>query len=144
MPGKVNPVIAESLIQVTAQIIGNDTTISLSGQGGYFELNMMMPVAAYNLLQSIELMSRSADNFTVQCIDGIEATSRAASLVEQGLMLGTALAPAIGYDAAASIAKEAARTGKTIREIATEQTSLSADDLEKILDPIKMVEPTSS
>ena len=103
-----------------------------------------MPVAAYNLLQSIELMSRSADNFTVQCIDGIEATSRAASLVEQGLMLGTALAPAIGYDAAASIAKEAAKTGKTIREIATEQTSLSADDLEKILDPIKMVEPTSS
>lgn len=144
MPGKVNPVIAESLIQVTAQIIGNDTTISLSGQGGYFELNMMMPVAAYNLLQSIELMSKSADNFTVQCIDGIEATSRAASLVEQGLMLGTALAPAIGYDAAASIAKEAAKTGKTIREIATEQTSLSADDLEKILDPIKMVEPTSS
>tara|TARA_B100000029_G_scaffold410648_1_gene412621 strand:+ start:669 stop:2069 length:1401 start_codon:yes stop_codon:yes gene_type:complete len=144
MPGKVNPVIAESLIQVTAQIIGNDTTISLAGQGGYFELNMMMPVAAYNLLQSIELMSRSADNFTVQCIDGIEATSRAASLVEQGLMLGTALAPAIGYDAAASIAKEAAKTGKTIREIATEQTSLSADDLEKILDPIKMVEPTSS
>ena len=144
MPGKVNPVIAESLIQVTAQIIGNDTTISLAGQGGYFELNMMMPVAAYNLLQSIELMSRSADNFTVQCIDGIEATSRAASLVEQGLMLGTALAPAIGYDAAASIAKEAAKTGKTIREIATEQTSLSADHLEKILDPIKMVEPTSS
>ena len=144
MPGKVNPVIAESLIQVTAQIIGNDTTISLAGQGGYFELNMMMPVAAYNLLQSIELMSRSADNFTVQCIDGIEATSRAASLVEQGLMLGTALAPAIGYDAAASIAKEAAKTGKTIREIATEQTSLSADDLEKILDPIKKVEPTSS
>ncbi len=144
MPGKVNPVIAESLIQVTAQIIGNDTTISLAGQGGYFELNMMMPVAAYNLLQSIELMSRSADNFTVQCIDGIEATSRAASLVEQGLMLGTALAPAIGYDAAATIAKEAAKTGKTIREIATEQTSLSADDLEKILDPIKMVEPTSS
>ena len=144
MPGKVNPVIAESLIQVTAQIIGNDTTISLCGQGGYFELNMMMPVAAYNLLQSIALMSTSAINFTTQCVDGIEATTRATALVEQGLMLGTALAPAIGYDAAASIAKEAARTGKTIREIAAEQTSLSGDDLETILDPIKMVEPTTS
>lgn len=144
MPGKVNPVIAESLIQVTAQVLGNDTTISLSGQGGYFELNMMMPVAAYNLLQSIEIMSSSAANFTVQCVDGIEATSRAADLVEQGLMLGTALAPALGYDAAASIAKEAAKTGKTIREIASQQTSLSEDDLSIILDPVKMVEPTSS
>jgi len=144
MPGKVNPVIAESLIQVTAQVIGNDTTIALSGQGGYFELNMMMPVAAYNLLQSIDLMSTSADNFTTQCVNGIEATSRAASLVEQGLMLGTALAPAIGYDAAASIAKEAAKTGKTIREIASEQTSLSDADLSTILDPVKMVEPTGS
>ena len=144
MPGKVNPVIAESLIQVTAQVIGNDTTIALSGQGGYFELNMMMPVAAFNLLQSIELMSASAGNFTAQCVNGVEATSRAASLVEQGLMLGTALAPAIGYDAAASIAKEAAKTGKTIREIASEQTSLSDADLSVILDPIKMVEPTGS
>jgi fumarate hydratase class II len=142
MPGKVNPVIAESLIQVTAQVIGNDTTIALSGQGGYFELNMMMPVAAYNLLQSIELMSTSSGNFTTQCVDGIEATSRAATLVEQGLMLGTALAPAIGYDAAASIAKEAAKTGKTIREVASEQTSLSDDALFALLDPVKMVEPT--
>jgi fumarate hydratase class II len=144
MPGKVNPVIAESLIQVTAQVIGNDTTISLAGHGGYFELNMMMPVAAYNLLQSIELISTSSANFTVQCVNGIQATSRAAGLVEQGLMLGTALAPAIGYDAAASIAKEAAKTGKTIREVASEQTSLSEDDLSTILDPVKMVEPTSS
>jgi fumarate hydratase class II len=142
MPGKVNPVIAESLIQVTAQVIGNDTTIALSGQGGYFELNMMMPIAAYNLLQSIELMSTSSGNFTTQCVDGIEATSRAATLVEQGLMLGTALAPAIGYDAAASIAKEAAKTGKTIREVASEQTSLSDDALFALLDPVKMVEPT--
>ena len=142
MPGKVNTVIAESLIQVTAQVIGTDTTIALSGQGGYFELNMMMPVAAYNLLQSIELMSTSSGNFTTQCVDGIEATSRAATLVEQGLMLGTALAPAIGYDAAASIAKEAAKTGKTIREVASEQTSLSDDALFALLDPVKMVEPT--
>ena len=116
MPGKVNPVIAESVIQVAAQVVGNDATVTLAGQGGYFELNTMMPVAAYNILQSISLLAASANNFADQCVSGIEATDVGPAMVEKGLMLGTALAPAIGYDAAAAIAKEAASTGQTIRE----------------------------
>ena len=141
MPGKVNPVITESLIQVVAQVIGNDTTIALAGQGGYFELNTMMPVAAYNLLQSIALLASSADNFTEQCVMGLRATDTGPAMVEQGLMLGTGLSPAIGYDKAAEIAKEAASTGKTIREVARDMTSLTEEELEALLDPLKMTEP---
>ena len=141
MPGKVNPVITESLIQVVAQVIGNDTTIALAGQGGYFELNTMMPVAAYNLLQSIALLASSADNFTEQCVIGLRATDTGPAMVEQGLMLGTGLSPAIGYDKAAEIAKEAASTGKTIREVARDMTSLTEEELEALLDPLKMTEP---
>ena len=93
MPAKVNPVIAESLVQVAAQVIGNDVTVALAGKGGYFELNTMMPVAAYNLLQSIELLAASADNFAEQCVKGLQATDAGPASVEQGLMLGTALFP---------------------------------------------------
>jgi fumarate hydratase class II len=142
MPGKVNPVIPESVIQVVAQVIGNDTTVALSGQGSYFELNTMMPVAAYNLLQSIDLLAAASENFARQCVDGLRATSTGPDLLERGLMTGTALAPVIGYDAAAEIAKEAARTGRTIREVAREKTDLSEDDLNRLLDPTKMVEPS--
>jgi fumarate hydratase, class II len=142
MPGKVNPVIPESVIQVVAQVIGNDTTVSLAGQGSYFELNTMMPVAAYNLLQSIELLSTASENFARQCIEGLHATETGPTLLERGLMTGTALAPHIGYDAAAEIAKEAARTGKTIREVARDKTQLSPADLDRILDPSRMVEPS--
>jgi len=141
MPGKVNPVIAESVTMVCAQVIGNDVTISLAGQSGNFELNVMMPVVAYNLLQSIHLLAASARNFAMQCIDGLEATERGPEMVEKGLMLGTALAPEIGYEQAADLAKEAARTGRTIREVARERTDLSADDLSRILDPEAMTEP---
>ena len=141
MPGKVNPVITESLIQVVAQVIGNDTTIALAGQGGYFELNTMMPVAAYNLLQSIALLASSADNFAEQCVMGLRATDTGPAMVEQGLMLGTGLSPAIGYDKAAQIAKEAASTGKTIREVSRDMTSLTEEELEALLDPLKMTEP---
>ena len=141
MPGKINPVIAESLIQAVAQVIGNDATISVAGQGGYFELNTMMPVAAYNLLQSIDLLATSADNFAEQCVKGIKATEKGQAMVEKGLMLGTALSPAIGYDKAAEIAKEAAVTGETIREVAKKRTSLTDKELDELLDPESMTEP---
>ena len=142
MPGKVNPVIAESVIQVAAQVVGNDATVTLAGQGGYFELNTMMPVAAYNLLQSIALLAASANNFAEQCVKGIEATDVGPAMVEKGLMLGTALAPAIGYDAAAAIAKEAAATGQTIRDVAKQRTEISDADLEQLLNPEDMTKPT--
>ncbi|HLJ68554.1 MAG TPA: class II fumarate hydratase [Chloroflexota bacterium] len=141
MPGKVNPVIAESVAMVAAQVIGNDATITIGGQSGNFELNVMMPVIAYNLLQSIHILATSAGNFARQCIDGIEATERGPEMVEKGLMLGTALAPVIGYEKAAALAKEAARTGRTIREVAREETDLSDEDLDRILDPEAMTEP---
>ena len=141
MPGKVNPVISESVIQVVVQVIGNDATVALAGQGGYFELNTMMPVAAYNILQSISLLAASAGNFAEQCVKGIQATPVGPQMVEKGLMLGTALTPAIGYDAAAAIAKEAAATGSTIREMAKLKTSLSDNELDKLLNPAAMTEP---
>ncbi len=141
MPGKINPVIAESVIQVAAQVIGNDTSVAFAGQGSYFELNTMMPVAAYNLLQSIDLLSSSATNFAEQCIKGLQATDVGPTMVGKGLMLGTALSPAIGYDKAAEIAKEAAQTGSTIRETAKANTNLTDKDLDSLLDPAKMTEP---
>jgi fumarate hydratase, class II len=141
MPGKVNPVIAESVAMVCAQVIGNDVTVNIAGASGNFELNVMMPVAAYNLLQSISILATSSDNFASQCIDGLQATEQGPAMVEQGLAIGTALAPRIGYDAAADIAKEAAKSGRTIREVATEMTDLSAEELDQLLDPSGMTEP---
>ena len=141
MPGKINPVISESVIQVVAQVVGNDASVTLAGQGGYFELNTMMPVAAHNILQSISLLAASAYNFADQCVQGITATTRGPDMVEKGLMLGTALAPAIGYDAAASIAKEASAKGTTIREMAKEKTELSDAELDVLLKPESMTEP---
>lgn len=142
MPGKVNPVISESVIQVAAHVVGNDAAVTLAGQGGYFELNTMMPVAAYNLLQSISLLASSANNFAEQCVKGIEATDVGPAMVEKGLMLGTALAPAIGYDAAAAIAKEAASTGQTIREVALQRTEISEEQLSELLNPEDMTKPS--
>ena len=141
MPGKVNPVIPESVIQVCAQVKGNDTTIAAAGQDGYFEINLMMPVAAYNLLQSISILAAAAENLTKQCIEGLRATDQGPSTVERGLMIGTALAPVVGYDLSAQIAKEAAKSDRTIREVAREMTDLSEEDLSRILDPERMVEP---
>lgn len=141
MPGKVNPVIAESLIMVGAQTIGNDTTVATSGQWGYFELNMMMPVAALNLLQSIALLASAARNFAVQCVQGLTATDHGPKMVEQGLAMATALAPEIGYDAAAAIAEEAAKRGASVREIALEQRVLSPERLEQVLNPEEMTKP---
>ena len=140
MPGKVNPVIAESVTMVAAQVIGNDVTITIAGQSGNFELNVMLPVLAYNLLQSIEILGSASANLADQCVVGMEATDRGPALVEQGLMLATALAPEVGYDKAAEIAKQAYKEEKTIRELAREQTDLSEEDLDKLLNARKMTE----
>jgi len=141
MPGKVNPVIPEALCMVCAQVMGNNVTVTVGGQSGNFEINVMMPVVAYNLLQSIELLDRATDNFVNQCLTGLTATSKGPDMVEQGLAIGTALAPTIGYDAAAAIAKEASQTGQTIREVARGKTTLSEEELDKTLNPFAMTEP---
>jgi len=139
MPGKVNPVIAESLSMVCAKVIGNDATIAVAGQSGLFELNVMQPVAAVSLIESIELLASSADNFRIRLVDGLTATDRGPQLVEEGLMLATALTPALGYDKAAAIAHEAATTGETIRQVALRVSGLSQEELDKLLDPLSMV-----
>src|SRR4029079_1665082 len=121
MPGKVNPVMSEMVLQVAAQVVGNDATIALagSGLGSSFELNVMMPVMAYNLLQSIDLLSTAARVFADRCITGLQAShARTTAMVEQSLAMCTSLAPKIGYDKAAEIAKESFKTGQTVRQIA--------------------------
>jgi fumarate hydratase class II len=142
MPGKTNPVIAESVLMVAAQVIGNDAAVTLGGQAGVFELNVMMPVMAHNVLESIRLLASSADNFTDRCITGVAANvERCNDMIEKSLAMCTALAPEIGYDQAAAIAKESYKTGKTVREIALEKKILSADRLNEILDPMRMTMP---
>ena len=140
MPGKVNPVIAESAAMVAAQVVGNDATIALAGQSGNFELNVMLPVIAYNLIQSIEILGSASANLADQTVVGLEATERGPALVEQGLMLATALAPVVGYDKAAEISKEAYKAGKTIREVARDKTNLTEEELDRLLDARKMTE----
>ena len=142
MPGKVNPVIAESLLMAVAQVIGNDLTVTIGGQAGVFELNVMMPVMAHNILESIRLLSASAKNFADRCVSGIKANKeRASEMIAQSLAMCTALAPEIGYDAAAAIAKEAYKTGRTVREIARERKILPLKRLDEILDPLRMTMP---
>ena len=142
MPGKVNPVIAESVLMAAAQVIGNDLTITIGGQAGILELNLMMPVMAHNILESIRLLAASATNLTERCILGIQANKeRCNELVEKSLAMCTALAPEIGYDAAASIAEEAYKTGQTVRQIATAKKILPAKRLREILDPLRMTKP---
>ena len=140
MPGKVNPVIVESLTMVVARVVGNDATIAFGQTGSLLELNVMLPVTATALLESIELLAAAAANFSERCIEGMTATERGPALVEQGLMLATALAPVIGYDEAAKLAKEAHRTGRTIRDLALER-GLDAAELDRLLDPAAMTEP---
>jgi fumarate hydratase, class II len=140
MPGKVNPVIVESLTMVVARIVGNDATIVFGQTGSFLELNVMLPVTAAAMLESIELLAAAAANFADRCIEGLAATDRGPALVEQGLMLATALAPSIGYDEAARLAKDALRSGRTIRELAIEH-GLDPDELDLTLDPAAMTEP---
>jgi fumarate hydratase class II len=142
MPAKVNPVISESVTMVVAQVVGNDAVVAFAGAAGsIFELNLMMPVAAHNLLSSIHLLAAAAGNFADQCVAGIQDTGHGPEMVERGLMLATALAPAIGYDAAADLAKAALKEGKTIRELARERTDLTPEQLDHLLDPAAMTEP---
>ncbi len=142
MPGKVNPVMSEALLQVVAQVLGNDTAVAHGMYGSNFELNTMFPVTAQNLNQAIDLLAAAVRAFTTDCVNGLEATSAGPDGVERGLMLGTALAPVIGYDAAAKIAKTAAAEGKTIREIAQRETELSDEKIAELLEPISMTKPS--
>jgi fumarate hydratase class II len=142
MPGKVNPVIAESVLMAAAQVIGNDLTVTLAGQSGVFELNIMMPVMAENILESIRLLAASAVNLTDRCIDGIQANvERCNEMVEKSLAMCTVLAPEIGYDAATAIAKESYKTGKTVREIAVAKKVMPPKRLKEVLDPMRMTKP---
>ena len=141
MPGKVNPVIAESAIMVAAQVVGNDATITQCGEWSVFELNTMLPVAGHNLIESAEILGAAAGNFARQCVDGLEPTARGAELVERGLAIVTGLVPVIGYDKSAEIAKLAAKDGRSIREVAEDLTDLTAEQLDAGLDPFKMTRP---
>ena len=142
MPGKVNPVIPESLIQVCAQVIGNDSTIVLAGLSGNFELNVMMPLIAYNLLQSIHLLANAVNNFSKRCIKGLKADrERCEEMIEKSLALATALTPKIGYEEAARIAKKAYVQDKTIRQVVEEEGLLSKEELNLLLDPRSMIAP---
>src|SRR6266446_3656321 len=136
MPGKVNPVIAESLTLVCAQVIGYDAAITWACASGNFELNVMMPVMAYDLLQSIELLAAVSRNLDRRCVQGVEADrERAEGFVEQSLAMCTVLAPVIGYEKAAEIAKEAWKTGRTVREVARESSGIPEGQLDELLDP---------
>jgi fumarate hydratase class II len=141
MPGKVNPVIAESLIQACCQAVADDFAIVQGGQWGFFELNTMMPLVAHNLLRSIELLGAATRNFSEKGVCGIRATVAGPRRVEESLALATALVPAMGYDAAVEIAKEAARSGRTVREVARERTGLTERQLNRTFDPAAMTSP---
>jgi fumarate hydratase class II len=145
MPGKVNPVICESVLMVVAQVIGCDSTVAFAGAtGSLLELNVMLPVAAHNLLEAVELLARAAANFASSAVEGISATGRGPELLERGLAICTGLVPAIGYDAAAAIAHTAFESDRTVREVALEKSGLSAEEIDRLLDPELQVNPTLS
>lgn len=143
MPGKVNPVLCESLMQVAARVMGNDQTIAFCGAaGGQFQLNVLMPVMAHAALESIRLMAAGTEVFVDRCLEGMEANREACqAAVERSLSLATALTPCLGYQQAAALAKEAWITGKTIRQLCREKNILAEEDLEKALDPWRMTRP---
>ncbi|MFZ5824530.1 MAG: class II fumarate hydratase [Bacillota bacterium] len=142
MPGKVNPVIAESLIMVCAQVQGNDLAVSLGGQWGNFELNAMLPLIARNLLESVHLLANGATNFAKACVAGITANpERCEGLVEESLAMVTVLAPVLGYDRAAQIAKQAHEQGRTVRQVLLAQKVLPPEEVERLLNPRPMTEP---
>ncbi|MDQ6707754.1 MAG: class II fumarate hydratase [Acidobacteriota bacterium] len=136
MPGKVNPVIAESLLMICAQVIGYDAAIAWCAAAGNFELNVMMPVMAYDLIESVELLAAGSSNFAEKLVAGLEADrERARSFIEQSLAMGTVLAPEIGYEKAAALVKEAYTSNRTVREVALERSGLTAERLYVLLDP---------
>ncbi len=139
MPGKVNPVMSESLMMVCCQVIGNDAAVAVGGLSGNFELNTFLPLLARNLLESIELLANSARNFDTRCVRGLEAdVERCRAAVERNTMLVTSLAPRIGHEAAAEIALEAVRSGRTVRDVARDKGVLSEEELDKLLDARRM------
>ncbi len=142
MPGKVNPVICEAVIQASAQVIGNDTAITHGGLGGVLELNLMLPLIAHNVLESIGILAGAATMFKDKLIVGLEVDeARCADYIEKSLAMCTSLAPVIGYDAAAAIAKEAHASGRTVREVAREKQIVSDEELHRLLDPLSMTKP---
>jgi fumarate hydratase class II len=143
MPGKVNPVLCEALMQACARVIGNDQTITFCGAaGGQFQLNIMMPVIADTVIESVKILSGALEVFTEKCLKGLEANEeKCLEGVEKSLAMATALNPYIGYEKAAEIAKEAFETGKTIRELCTEKNVLSPEQLAEVLDPMRMAKP---
>jgi fumarate hydratase class II len=142
MPGKTNPVICEAMIQVCGQVIGNDTAITIGGQGGVFELNLMLPLIAHNLTNSIKILSNGIRVFTDKLIMDLQANEEKCSgYIEGSLAMCTSLAPVIGYDKAAQIAHKAFESGKTVREIATEEKVLDKEQLDRLLDPKMMIRP---
>ncbi len=144
MPGKVNPVIAESLLMVCAQVIGYDAAITWCAAAGNFELNVMMPVMALDLLEAIELLAAGSRNFAEKLVDGLEADGgRAEGFVEQSLAMGTALAPEIGYEKTAGLVKEAYSTGRTVREVAREKSGIPGERLAALLNPQSQTGPDS-
>jgi fumarate hydratase class II len=142
MPGKVNPVIPESLLQVCAQVIGYDSAITLGGLSGNFELNMMMPLIAFDLLEAIRLLANAVDNFSKRCVEGLKADrERCEEMIEQSLALATILTSKIGYDEAARIAKKAYDQRKTIRQIVEEEGIFSKEESDRLFDPRSMIAP---
>jgi fumarate hydratase, class II len=142
MPGKVNPVMCEAVVQVCAQVFGNDTAVQWGGATGQLELNVMMPMIAHNVLESIRLLSNVMMVFQDKCVNGITANrQRCEELVEYSMAMVTSLAPIIGYDRAAEIAKESAKTGKTVRQLCREQQVLPEAELNSALDPVEMTKP---
>jgi fumarate hydratase class II len=141
MPGKVNPVVAESVTMIAAQVIGNDSTITLAGQAGNFQLNVMLPVIAYNLLQSIEILAIGCRNLADHAIAGFTVNrERIQDALARNPILVTALNPIIGYEKGAAIAKKAYREGRPILDVAAEMTDLSVDELRRLLDPKSLTE----
>ena len=143
MPGKVNPTQCEALTMVCTQIMGNHSTITIAGSQGHFELNVYKPVMIFNLLQSIQLIADAADSFTDRCVIGIEAnTDRISALMQESLMLVTALNPHIGYDNAAKIAKKAYKDNSTLKEAGVELGLLTEDEFDQWIDPVSMTKPS--
>lgn len=142
MPGKVNPTQAEAITQVCVQVIGNDTAIGFAGSQGHFELNVFKPLMAYNILQSMQLLGDAAASFTINCVDGIIANEeRINKLMEESLMLVTALAPTIGYDNATKVAKTAHKNGTNLKEEAIKLGFIDKEGFERIVRPEKMIGP---
>jgi fumarate hydratase class II len=142
MPGKVNPTQCEAMTMVCCQVFGNHTTITVAGSQGHFELNVYKPVMAYGMMHSIQLLADVARSFTEHCVEGIRADeNRIRELMERSLMLVTALAPSIGYDSAAKVAKTAHSRGTTLKEEAVRLGFVSADEFDRLVRPDKMTHP---